>query len=220
MTHIVDSIWEIGQEMVNCRTRCQGVSRNQEDGAVPRCLILETEGRDAINGVAVIGINPGTAKARERNTYREHYDYEATVDYWKSYVGFRHKYYTQTRHLLEDFGFTGPILWSELAKCENEAGHKGLPPLATLRTCTGLFLRRELMELPPNWPLFALGGEAYKALAYLYPNRSIVGLPHPTGSYGHFAHLREEPGRYLAPIEELVNATPGQLLWLDTRRIV
>ena len=28
------------------------------------------------------------------------------------------------------------------------------------------------MALPVGWPLVAIGGEAYKALAYLYPNRN------------------------------------------------
>ena len=91
-------------------------------------------------------------------------------------------------HALE---LKGPVLWTELVKCQSEPEVKELP-VQTLRTCSGEFLRRELERLPENWPLFGVGWEAYKALAYLFSARTVIGVPHPTGSYGHFTALFEE----------------------------
>jgi hypothetical protein len=43
--------------------------------------------------------------------------------------------------------------------------------------------------MPPDWPAIEVGTEAYKALAYLEPARTVLGVPHPTGSRGQFFAL-------------------------------
>ena len=73
-------------------------------------------------------------------------------------------------------------------KCEDEVKGQD-PPLETFRTCTMTYLSRELRLVPPDWPLIAVSREAYKALAYLYPNRVVIGIPHPTASRGQFWSL-------------------------------
>jgi hypothetical protein len=64
----------------------------------------------------------------------------------------------------------------------------------------------------------AIGGEAYKAITYLYPTRTVIGVPHPTGSYGNFTRLM--PGGTVLPkaknqVWDLLEKPSGELLWLE-----
>lgn len=217
MTNLKAKIVRIGRQIVACNIKCRGIRCDQSAGVLPRCLILESAGHSSTNGCAAIGINPGWAKRTETECYKSHgAEYEAVVECWLSNIR-SHAYYSKIRSFIDQVGLTGPILWSELAKCQNEPGAKG-PPLKTLRTCTGRFLTRELKLIPRKWPLIGIGGEAYKALAYLYPNRTVIGLPHPTGAYGnHFS--RHLPNGHIHPttkasVRKALAARPGDLLWL------
>jgi hypothetical protein len=203
--------------MVKCNAACVGIECDQRKGVLPRCLYYEP-GCTSTRGCAVIGINPGQAKRDQIEHYRTAGGtYEATVQYWEQRIKLRHPYYMRTRKLLRSLGLNGPVLWSELAKCQRESGKKGLPPLGTLRTCAGRFLREEL-ALIPDWPLVALGREAFKALAYLYPTRTVIGVPHPTGAYGNkLAALccASELRKNKRKVQSVLTAAPGRLLWLS-----
>lgn len=61
----------IGERMVVCGEDCEGIQRNQIDGILPRCLILETESRSKSGGSIVCGINPAPAPPREVQFYRK-----------------------------------------------------------------------------------------------------------------------------------------------------
>ena len=214
---IARAIMRIGQQLVLCDAGCAGIRCHQSAGIPPRGLIFELTGRRPTRGSAVIGINPGHARPREIRTYlTSGTEYEVVLRYWQNVIT-AFPYYRKIRQFLNQVGLRGPILWSELAKCENAAGAAGLPPLTTLRRCTGRFLNRELELIPSNWPLIGLGGEAYKALAYLYPGRTVIGVPHPTGSYGHFSRLmlrnRVRPG-VQRTIREMLSKRPGDCVWL------
>jgi hypothetical protein len=103
-----------------------------------------------------------------------------------------------------------------LVKCQNETNQ--LPPLQTFRNCTRNFLNAELRVLPKEWPVIAVGKEAYKALSYIYPERIIIGVPHPTGSYGHFYKLFNNGKllqKYKVSIADLWDGTFGLSLWLS-----
>jgi hypothetical protein len=68
------SIDGIGIKLVNCKLKCEGIRNEPEKGVLPRCLILEKNGRPA-NDLAVpecivVGINPGTSRGRERGYYK------------------------------------------------------------------------------------------------------------------------------------------------------
>jgi len=144
---------------------------------------FRVQGRSSGCGCAIVGINPGHAKKDEINFYkREGAKYDVVVKYWHKKITSR-RYYVKLRGLMDSFGLSGPILWTELAKCENAPGIN-FPPLKALRMCTGQFLTRELEVIPPKWPLIGIGMEAYKALAYCYPAKTVIGVPHPTGAYG------------------------------------
>jgi hypothetical protein len=186
-------IRSIGADLVRCNERCAGIHHDIEEGILPRCLLFERAGRNE-RGCFSAGINPGRSRRRERAFYMQTgARYDALIDFWDKEIK-DVPYYRRLRQLVNAMGISGPIIWSDLAKCENAPDVEGLIPLQTLRTCSGRFLRRELEIVPADWPVIAVGTEAYKALAYLEPRRTVIGVPHPTGSRGNYFALFENSG--------------------------
>jgi len=184
----------LGAELVNCRDVCSGIWQDQGIGVIPRSLFLERPTATA-RGCLAVGLNPGTSSESERRFYLE---VEITYDRVKEYrlKGYRGRrlindipYFERTRAVIDQLGLHGPILWSNLAKCENQKGRKDLPPIQTLRHCTRRFLKRELDASPPEWIVLGIGWEAFRAVAYLVPERCVIGIPHPTGGYRDFRKL-------------------------------
>lgn len=214
-------IYKIGQQMVSCSNKCDGIVCNLKEGILPRCLILENDSRTQSRGTIIVGINPGHSKQHERNYYiKNGQSYDKVAEYWNTYIRNR-KYYSSLRSFVDQLGFRGPILWTELVKCENALEVK-MPPLQTFRICTKTYLSAELRLVPDNWPLIAVGGEAYKALAYRFPNYIVIGIPHPTGSYGHFSKLFDENGKLFKTFkppfkEELWDGKSGRAIWFDAK---
>jgi hypothetical protein len=127
MDRLKAEIQVIGQQLVTCTATCAGVQRDQQKGSLPRCLILELAGRNGSRGCAAIGINPGQAKEPEEAFYRHRRPtYEAVLEYWNLKIT-QLPYYARFRSLLDQVGLTGPLLWTELAKCQNQPGTSGLP---------------------------------------------------------------------------------------------
>lgn len=214
MTDIASRIREIGEELVRCTRRCKGIRRKRE-GCIPRCLFLEAAKRRGSRGVAVVGMNLGQSINSERRYYLENGCTFESVQGWIAEHGLQYPYYAQLRKLVDAFALHGPVLWTELAKCENDDDVTRLP-LQTFRTCTEAFLRHEIEALPNDWPLIAVGREAYNGLAYRFPSRTVIGVPHPTGSRGHFHRLFG--GNDLHPdavvgLRKVLRAT-GMVIWL------
>lgn len=195
-------IQEIGRKMI----RNAGIYREYRDvrcdlkrGILPRCLYYETEDRKlSKRGCVIVGINPGQSKENEREYFiRNGASYEAEVSYWQDYgqetnksAGKKHPYYKKLRTLASGLGIEGPILWTELVKCESE---KGTPLSAqTIRDDIHRYLFKEIRHIPRSWPLIGAGRRAYEILSFSFPDRTVVGVPHPTGSYGHFDRLAEK----------------------------
>ena len=143
----------------------------------------------------------------------------AAVLGWFHERGLTHPYYARLRRLVGAIGFLGPILWTELAKCENNEATPGMLPLQTFRTCTSAFLQREVSVLPADWVLIAVGAEAYKGLAYRFPERSVIGVPHPAGSHGHFRALFIDGSLASGPARQAqaIIGAPGQAAWLSAK---
>jgi len=209
-------IAKIGNALVKCHLSCDGISCNPRTGKPPRCLILESEAHKSLNGCVIIGLNPGQARKPETSFYKRYgTTYRSVVQYWNKKIA-ADLYYTRLRELIRALGLSGPILWSELCKCENAP--KSRPTLKTLRTCTGRYLSRELDLIPKHWPLFGIGVEAYKALAYRYPHRTTIGVPHPRGAYGK-AFLRHLPAgashsKSARAIKNILKGPTGGLIWM------
>ncbi|MDD5689922.1 MAG: hypothetical protein PHQ76_06605, partial [Caldisericia bacterium] len=119
----------------------------------------------------------------------------------------------QTRKFLEAIDLNGPILWTELVKCENK--DKRLPPIQTFRVCTKKYLTEEIKHIQINWPLIAVGKIAYNALSFLYAKKAVIGIPHPTGSYGYFDKLID--GKIIEKVTEKVDEAiiDNKAIWLS-----
>jgi len=175
----------IGNELVNCQNHCDGIQNNPEDGILRRCLIFE--GRIGANGAIVVGLNPGKAKKSEQTFLLEHNNtYEAVETYWTQKIK-NFQYYKKIEELLAKLGFDGSILWTELVKCQCSE-ENGIIPIQTMRTCINTYLKREI-ELFPNYAIFGIGNQAFDFCSLSFPNHFIIGIPHPTGSYGNFSRL-------------------------------
>ena len=199
--------------MVACDYKCADISCEQSNGRLPRCLILESAERPGGSGCVMVGINPGRAKPAEIAYYKKvGATYEAIVQYWQDHIRSL-PYYERLRRLTKAFNLNGPILWTELAKCENATSTK-YAPLNALRACTGEFLTDELKAIPLEWPLFGISRETYKALAYLYPDRTVIGVPHPTSSFGkQFSRLLQLDLESKEVVYRALSSQ-GELLWL------
>jgi len=194
------NIDEIGERLVHCELACVGIINEPKIGVLPRCLILENNECSADNRTRpdciVVGISPGISGPRERGYYmKEGISYESVKEYFFSGSRpiSREKYFSQLRKIVGELGLGTAILWTDLCKCEDKT--KGIsPPMQTFRTCVRNFLRNEL-ELFPAAPLIAVGNQSFQALCYLFPDRFVIGVPHPTGSYGNFSQLFNEKER-------------------------
>jgi hypothetical protein len=209
---------DLGKELVTCADNCAGIWLDPRKGILPRSLFLERP--EAVGrGCLAVGLNPGRSKPRERAFYlKAGISYDRLKMYRASIAGIA--YLARARSIIDQLGLSGPILWTNLAKCENESGRKGLPPLQTLRHCTRRFLMRELAATSP-WAVLGIGWEAYRALAYLVPERAVIGIPHPTGGFRDFrkmlasGHLLEEIKSRAA--RHLNSPEPGAV-WLGSEK--
>lgn len=185
--------------MAGCRLECEGIRCDQGAGLPPRGLFwddgIDPDGESCV----VIGINPGPARPDESSFYRDAAGpggnlYASEYQYWSEVLRDRRDYYRRLRVLVSGLGFTGPILWTNLAKCENATGVKyGQVPLQTFRTCSTRYLASELSHIPEDWPVVAVGSGLFPKVALMYPQRQVIGVPHATGQGGHtFRQLLEE----------------------------
>lgn len=200
MTTIREKIDQIGAALVGDTFTYPDIVCKSEKGIIPRCLILEEKDREeSARGAVVVGINPGRASDKECAYYLENgCSYDAVKDYWWHNLGYNHRYYKQLREFLNESGIRGPILWTELVHCESAAGVKQLS-VQTVRDSIDRYLEREIacVSETENSPLIGVGAKAFEILAYRFPRRLVIGIPHPTGSFGQFAKLM--PKRKLEP---------------------
>lgn len=180
----------LATDLVGCSEGCAGVrARAPTDGDVPRVIYLEkpeTQGA----GVIVVGMNPGDADDNEREVIRKHADRKngplarALYSEFVSNILPKHPYYTRVRGAVRALGYPGPILWTEAVKCSSvERGSLSIRTCtATFRTCGNKWLRRELDLAPPEWPVVAVGRDAFTAAALMLPGRRVLGIPHATAA--------------------------------------
>jgi hypothetical protein len=82
-------------------------------------------------GWVILGINPGrgsNSNDPERDRYkRGPVAYQTHLDYWNENIGTSHRYHIASRNFLSRVGLSGPILWTELVKCENDERRDQFP---------------------------------------------------------------------------------------------
>ncbi len=218
-----EQIDTIGVGMVTCSFCCDGIRLDPSKGILPRSLVLEDQDRKGARGSVALGINPGIGDDKEESFYLEHRNtYDAMLEFWRMYRCLTHPYHIRLRRFIDFIGLEGPILWTELVKCQNLNGIKAVPPLSTLRTCVHLYLVHEISAVPASWPIIAIGKEPFKIAALMFPSRTIIGVPHPTGSYGLFPALFDKTDK-LAPhsmhlVNDALTSKMPVAIWLAERK--
>jgi len=166
---------------------------NFTKGDIPRCLYYEAGEKSHRKGCVIVGLNPGKVGADEKEYYRKQGgalakgEYAPVLNWWETgekKKGKNHKYYTRVRNFLKKkLGCKGSIVWTELVKWE--LAEKGKFKTRTIREHIAAFLRDEINDNWPDWPLIGLGKKAFEALSYSFPERIIIGVPHPTGRFSN-----------------------------------
>ena len=185
---IKEAIYKIGVKMVHDYPHYPDIVNNPANGIVPRGLIYIEKDRDLSGrGSVMVGINPGRANRVEREFYKNRAaTYKTTIEYWDKKIK-NLRYYKRGLKLVDKIGLHGPILWTELVKCESP---KGVTlSVQTIRDSINRYLFREVECTPEDWPLIGIGDKAFEILAYSFPKRTVIGIPHITGSYGQFHRL-------------------------------
>ncbi|MDH6165546.1 hypothetical protein M2282_000674 [Variovorax boronicumulans] len=177
-------IGQIAEELSRCNRACSGV--RSSEGCPPRGLILQHEDvLDTARGVIVVGQNPGFAARWEQKLYGQHgAGYVQQRMAWQSGVK-NVPYFTMLKRLLDILNVRGPVLWTDVAKCEGRS-----PPEETRMICSQKFMSREFAAAPQEWPVIAAGRDAYAASGYMAALRTVIGFYHPTGRNGQQFRLQ------------------------------
>jgi hypothetical protein len=203
---IRDYIKKIGEELVRDDSYLSypDLSYNPACGILPRYLVYDDFDREENGmGCVIVGLNPGQSDEKEHRFYIDNGAlYENSLKYWKERIQ-AFSYYVRLKKIANEFGFSGPILWTELVKCENSIKGKNLC-VETIRDDINKYLFREIAVIPEKWPLIGVGRKAYEILSYSFPNRFVIGLPHITGSWGGYAGLLDDNKRLNGKIVDFV----------------
>lgn len=184
----------LGTEIASCQDRCSGIKLDRHRGIMPRGLMLEPAWRGGTPGAFVVGSNLGLSKADERGRYQDKgCTFAAWKDEWNLGLS-EHVYYRRLRGFMrKTLDVEGPLLWSDVAKCEGAN-----PPQQTLEHCSGRFLSREIESVPEDWLVVGASRDAYDHLRG-HPGLAghrIVGILHPSGNHTRNrwkANLLKEP---------------------------
>lgn len=177
MNGLRQALAAVGESVVHCCQGCAGVYSNRAEGVLPRGLVFDPNRPDSGLGCIVIGQNPGPASAREMSRL-ENGTYRDLVEFF-SQDACGHLYHRRVRSVVTRLGFDGPLYWTDLVKCQSLPG--AVLPLQTLRVCSSRYLRAEVTLLPGAWPIFAVGLATFERVALVFPERTVLGLPHPSG---------------------------------------
>lgn len=188
MLSLESQIRKIGIKLVaDTYEDCDDIECSHKDGIIPRCLVYEpSEMWPHLTGVVIVGMNPGTAESEEKRAMRKDRTYESYLRYFWDKVATK-AYYVKLKELAHVLGLRGPIVWTELVKCQSKL--RGKLSVATIRRDINKYLFKELEHVPEKWPLIGVGHDAYRILSYSFPNRIVIGVPHVKARGGYFYRL-------------------------------
>jgi hypothetical protein len=214
----ISEICSIGERVHACTLGCAGVRCEPGTGFQPRGpLLSRADSPEA--GVLIVGMNPGRASAPEVEQLAQELGHAAWNTWAQRHVAGGNHYVDRLFRLVDALGVDGPVIWSNVAKCETIEEARGVP-LNTLRTCAFRFLLHELRTLPLSWRIVAAGRDAFVALSYLAAERTVLGVPHPTGAYPTFRRLFDENWRLRDQIERLtktqIDESVPSAVWLGS----
>ena len=175
-----------------CYKRYSDLDFNPKIGRIGRGLIFDDVERKNSKGVVIVGLNPGKTTKEERTFILAYPDYRDQIEFWLKKTNTHSYYYQPLRRLVDQLKIEGPILWTELVKCESVIN--GILSVPTIRDDINRFLFKEVEAIPKSWPLIGVGTKAFEILAYRFPDRLIIGVPHPS-AFGNFWRLFDENKR-------------------------
>lgn len=210
----------LGEEIVNCPHKCDGILNAKDRGIIPRGLILEGCESGEI-GCMIIGLNPGQATNKEADYIQNNGStYKAHIQYWRENIS-DIPYFEGPRSFIRQVGIKGGIVWSEVAKCQRAEGIARISLSSHPQTfgyCASLYLLREVQLVPEKCPIFACGRDAFTAFSYHFPRRIVIGFAHPTGFGGiqfrsmfQNGHLREV---IAVQVKEILSAEMPKAHWI------
>lgn len=194
--NLIHNLWD---SLSKCRkTDCKGIQNfSEKHGIIPRSLFFEQRGIAGAKPAIVIGLNPGISKEEERDSFKE-------IDFTYEIVhkNFEGHYFGRIKTFLDNVGYSGNILWTELYKCEQKTKDTDVP-IQTKAMCYNEHLEKEI-DAFPEWTIFALGNQVFNCLVYNHPERLIISLPHPTGHHyisRFMSNVESDPKPYRDIIE-------------------
>jgi len=184
-----------------------------QKGIVPRALFLERR-NSAGKGCILVGLNPGKAQRKEREAYVQNKK-NTTVFYDPQW--YDRRYHRDLRDFINKLGFNGDILWTELVKCQSK--DSGVVSLQAIRQDSARHLQEELRAVPSSWLLVGVGKKAYEHLCTLFPYRTVLGIPHVSGSYV-FEKLRKNisGGTIRKTILSFLKNSSGKCAYVTVKR--
>lgn len=214
--NIKSEIERIAEEVHNCSLECNGVCHDPDEGIHPRCLFFEDGKGDEDKGVVIVGMNPGRANKHEMEELKNA-TYEEAKEFWERHNKYgdgknnTSTYFSDLRKIAEELGLNGPIIWTDLTKCQNKKVAWN-PLNQTHRKCITTHLIRELKDI--NWPIIAAGKDAYNAISYLYLKHTVVGVPHPSRRSSHLFKKLFTGGK----LKEEYKLREGEAVWFQTTK--
>jgi len=185
----------------------------------PRTLYLEE--RKGAKKAIIIGINPGKPKKGEKEEYIKKFEnkgkieYNDLIDYWEKHLK-KEKYFEKIRNLLNNIDIRGTLLWSNLCKCQTKSSDK-IPSIQNLRYCINKFLKKEIDCLDNKWFLICVGYESFKAISYIYYNKKVLGIYHPTGGGRHFMVYSGKERKIKKIVNTLIKEKKNQAIFINEK---
>ena len=177
----------LGETLVNC-CHCSvkdGIINKPSEGVIPRCLVIEN--RNGKEQCIIVGESPGQisnprykVSKIEKEWHKKEFEKNGKISY-KSYKKCWEKhvkpapYYKRLRNIVNQLGFAGSILWTDLIKCEKNKK----TPDKTFQECIENYLEKELKWFP-NLIIVAAGKDAFNKLKDIPTQKQIMGVYHPS----------------------------------------
>lgn len=195
--------------LAGCNETCTGTTRVLGDGHMPRCLFVDRGDGDFTRGAVAIGEAPAGVRDDESefilsrvlddrrilptDQVRRSARVGEYIRWVEAEVLAREPYYVMMRAALTAFGHTGPVLWTDVVKCDidkalpedSRFAFGGARSRAVKERCAMTHLRQELALVDPSWPIFGSTGAArfvdrHRDLLGVASDRRVVALPHPS----------------------------------------
>jgi hypothetical protein len=171
---------------------------------------LKKSGQRNINGLIIVGLNPGQINSVEKQFFRTN-DYQKSDninkfllqnDFFAKNTYFSEPYYKNICLFLQKIlnGADCPIIFSEVIYCQNELSNKTIP-FATFSNCLNKYLFEIINRF--DWPIICFHKESSKFIHIKFPERKIIVVPHASGQYTAYK-LKKMSRKHIINIQKII----------------